>query len=397
MNEHTNSKVPQIRFKGFSGEWVEKKPGELCDLFTDGDWIESKDQSASGIRLLQTGNVGVNEFIDKADKARWISLDTFERLKCEEVFPGDILISRLPEPAGRACIVPKLSHRVITAVDCTIVRTAKSCDPAFLVQHLSLDSYFETINNYLGGGTRQRISRSALGEILIQIPKFEEQQKIGTYFRELDRLIGLHQRKHDKLVTLKKAMLQKIFPQPGATIPEIRFKGFSGGWMEIQLGNVCLIRTGKKDADEGAADGLYPFFTCADNHIYSHSFSFDTEAILIAGNANVGQTKYYQGKFEAYQRTYVLTDFSDINTRYLYTILDAKLQESLQKQVQVSAMSYIKLPMLNEFSLAVPPTIEEQKKIGTYFHTLDSLISQHALQLEKLKQIKSACLEKMFV
>ena len=203
--------TPEIRFKGYSGDWVTKKLGDLCDLFTDGDWIESKDQSASGIRLLQTGNVGINAFIDKADKARWISLDTFERLKCEEVFDGDILISRLPEPAGRACIVPKLSHRAITAVDCTIVRTSKSCDPAFLVQHCSLDSYFETVNNYLGGGTRQRISRSVLGKFFIQTPKFEEQQKIGTYFRTLDELISKHTIQLQKLQQIKSACLEKMF------------------------------------------------------------------------------------------------------------------------------------------------------------------------------------------
>lgn len=203
--------APEIRFKGFSGAWDKKRLGELCDLFTDGDWIESKDQSSSGIRLLQTGNVGVNEFIDKADKARWISLNTFDRLKCEEVFAGDILISRLPEPAGRACIVPKLSHRVITAVDCTIVRTSKCCDPAFLVQHCSLDSYFETVNNYLGGGTRQRISRSVLGKFVIQIPKFEEQQKIGTYFRTLDELITKHATQLQKLQQIKSACLEKMF------------------------------------------------------------------------------------------------------------------------------------------------------------------------------------------
>ncbi len=203
--------IPEIRFKGFSGDWVESKLSELCDLFTDGDWIESKDQSASGIRLLQTGNVGVNEFIDKADKARWISLDTFERLNCEEVFAGDILISRLPEPAGRACIVPKLSHRVITAVDCTIVRTTKNCDPLFLVQHCALDSYFQTVKNYLGGGTRQRISRSALGNFFIQVPKFEEQQKIGTYFRTLDALMSKHATQLQKLQQIKSACLEKMF------------------------------------------------------------------------------------------------------------------------------------------------------------------------------------------
>ncbi|GAA5166261.1 restriction endonuclease subunit S [Viridibacterium curvum] len=203
--------IPEIRFKGFSGEWVDKTLVELCDLFADGDWIESKDQSPSGIRLLQTGNVGINQFIDKADKARWISIDTFERLKCEEVFAGDILISRLPEPAGRACIVPKLLHRVITAVDCTIVRTTKICDPAFLVQHCSLDSHFETVKDFLGGGTRQRISRSALGKFVVKVPEFEEQKQIGNYFRTLDGLITKHATQLQKLQQIKSACLEKMF------------------------------------------------------------------------------------------------------------------------------------------------------------------------------------------
>jgi len=203
--------APEIRFKGFSGDWAEKNLAELCDLFTDGDWIESKDQSTSGIRLLQTGNVGVNQFIDKEEKARWISLDTFSRLKCTEVFAGDILISRLPEPAGRACIAPQISHRAITAVDCTIIRTGINCDSAFLVQYLALDSYFDEVNNYLGGSTRQRISRSALGRFTVKIPKFDEQQKIGAYFRNLDTLITQHATQLQKLQQIKSACLEKMF------------------------------------------------------------------------------------------------------------------------------------------------------------------------------------------
>jgi len=203
--------VPEIRFKGFSGEWVEERLLDLCDLFADGDWIESKDQTFCGIRLLQTGNVGVNEFLEKGDKARWISADTFERLNCQEVLAGDILISRLPDPAGRACIVPKLSNKAITAVDCTIIRVSKCFDPSFLVQHFSLDSYFEKVKNYLGGGTRQRISRSVLGEFLIQVPTLEEQQKIGTYFRTLDELITKYATQLQKLRQIKSACLEKMF------------------------------------------------------------------------------------------------------------------------------------------------------------------------------------------
>ena len=95
---------------------------EVCDVFGDGDWIESKDQSDGGIRLIQTGNVGVGVFKDRIEKARWISEDTFKRLRCTEIREGDVLISRLPDPVGRSCLIPALEHKAITAVDCSILR-----------------------------------------------------------------------------------------------------------------------------------------------------------------------------------------------------------------------------------------------------------------------------------
>ena len=181
-------------------------------------------------------------------------------------------------------------------------------------------------------------------------------------------------------------------------VPKLRFPGFreAEGWKTEMLGRLCKIRTGKKDANEGAADGAYPFFTCAENHIYSHSYSFDAEAILIAGNANVGQTKYYNGKFEAYQRTYVLTDFTGISVSYLYAILNAKLRESLLEQVQVSAMSYIKLPMLQEYGLAVPPTPAEQQKIAECLSSVDELMAAQARKVDALKTHKKGLMQQLF-
>ena len=99
-----------------------KSIGEISAFISDGDWIESKDQSESGIRLLQVGNIGLSEFIPKDERAKYISEETYAKLNCTEIFPGDILISRLPEPVGRACIVPEGLGRCITAVDCTILR-----------------------------------------------------------------------------------------------------------------------------------------------------------------------------------------------------------------------------------------------------------------------------------
>ena len=204
--------VPEIRFEGFTDAWEKRKLESLCDLFTDGDWIEAKDQSNLGVRLVQTGNVGITQYLDKENNKKWISEEKFEKLHCKEIFQGDILVSRLPEPAGRACIMPDLGTRMITAVDCTIIRTSKDCNSKYLVQYLSTPSYFKIVNSFLGGGTRQRISRGNLSTINIPIPVcLAEQEKIGRYFANLDHLITLHQRKCDELQNIKKFMLQNMF------------------------------------------------------------------------------------------------------------------------------------------------------------------------------------------
>ena len=168
----------------------------MCEKFTDGDWIEAKDQSDAGIRLVQTGNIGIAEYFDKPNNKKWISAETFERLHCEEVYPNDILISRLPEPAGRACIMPDLGTKMITAVDCTIVRPAKDVSAKFLLQYLSSQAYFDEVNTCLAGGTRQRISRSNLANFDVPVPIDKaEQNEIGELLSTLDHLITLHQRK----------------------------------------------------------------------------------------------------------------------------------------------------------------------------------------------------------
>ena len=94
----------------------------ICIEIKDGDWIESKDQSEEGIRLVQTGNIGNGIYLEKNDRAKYISEYTFDSLKCTEIFEGDVLISRLPSPVGRCCLFPNIDKRAITAVDCTIVR-----------------------------------------------------------------------------------------------------------------------------------------------------------------------------------------------------------------------------------------------------------------------------------
>lgn len=167
----------------------ERPLAAVCDVFADGDWIESKDQSTTGIRLVQTGNVGDGVFKDRRDKARWIDEGTFSRLNCTEVVPGDILFSRLPDPVGRACMVPDTGDRMITAVDCTIARPSeKVVDREFMVLFASSSRYFAQVRSMITGTTRDRISRKNLGDVPMPVPTLTEQKELVLKAREIDDL-----------------------------------------------------------------------------------------------------------------------------------------------------------------------------------------------------------------
>jgi len=170
----------------FSGEAKQVRLDELCLHFGDGDWIESKDQSENGIRLIQTGNVGKGEYKDRDDKARYISEETFIKLDCTEVFPGDILISRLPDPIGRACIVPEMP-KSITAVDCTIVRLKPEILSTYFVNFTQTPMYTTQIDSYTTGSTRKRISRANLGSVIVPVSDLSRQERFVLIAKQSEK------------------------------------------------------------------------------------------------------------------------------------------------------------------------------------------------------------------
>jgi len=158
--------------------WKREVLKNACRVFTDGNWIQSKDQSTGGIRLVQTGNIGFGYFKNKEDKSRFISEETFERLKCTEILPGDLLVSRLPDPVGKSCIIPDLNIKMITGVDCTIIRPKDYLLSDYLGYFQMSNEYLKDVQSRVSGTTRSRISRKKLGLIEIPIPSLQEQKQI---------------------------------------------------------------------------------------------------------------------------------------------------------------------------------------------------------------------------
>lgn len=196
-------------------EYERVKFKKISTLFADGDWIEIKDQSNDGIRLVQTGNIGNGYYIDKEAHSRYVSEETFLRLNCTEILPGDILISRLPDPVGRGCILPDGIGKAITAVDCTIVRLMDMVEPEYLIGFTQTDLYRSQIESAKTGTTRKRISRKNLEKVLIPVPPIEKQMVFVELIKESDKSKFALQEAIKDLDTLSKKIIAENLIQVG--------------------------------------------------------------------------------------------------------------------------------------------------------------------------------------
>ena len=360
----------------------------LCDKFTDGDWIEAKDQSSSGVRLIQTGNVGVAEYFDKSNNKKWVSKDTFEALHCEEVFEGDILISRLPEPAGRACIVPYLGTKMITAVDCTIVRVSENTSNEFLLQFLSSQKYFDEVNTCLAGGTRQRISRSNLANFDVPMPtEKSEQVAIGSFFTNLDRLITLHQCKYNYLLRLKDCIFSIIVKTT---------------WEQCKLGKICSVLMCHRIFKEQTSEtGDIPFYKIGtfgaepDAFIsrelfeeYKSKYPYPQKGdILISASGSIGRTLEFTGDSEYFQDSNIVWLNHDERLSNLFL----KCFYSVVKWDGIEGSTIKRLYNDNILKTVIcMPSVSEQEYVGIFFENLDNLITLHQCKLKLLKKIKQS-------
>jgi len=229
------------------GQWPRLPVAKTYPLFTDGNWIETKDQAPEGIRLVQTGNVGNGEFKDRRDKARFISDETFNRLKCQEVLPGDCLISRLPDPVGRACIIPDTGDKMISAVDCSILRfKATDLLPEFFCYYSQSAEYLAAVEHKCTGATRKRISRKNLGQVQIPLPPLPEQKRIVAILDEafagIDAAIANTEKNLANARELFESTLNAVFTRKGE------------GWVEKTVGELadhCLGKMLDKQKNKG--------------------------------------------------------------------------------------------------------------------------------------------------
>jgi type I restriction enzyme S subunit len=205
----------KARLPGFSRKWEVRTLFELAEckkeFFDDGDWIESEHITTEGIRLIQTGNIGIGSFVEKEDK-KYINEASFSSLRCKQLKQGDLLICRLAEPAGRACVLGDIGEeRIVTSVDVTIFRPPPElADRTFLVQAFSTADWFRAVSDRSGGTTHKRISRGALGRLSINLPPVPEQSAIARVLSDMDAELSVLEARRDKTRNIKQAMMQEL-------------------------------------------------------------------------------------------------------------------------------------------------------------------------------------------
>ena len=388
------SSTPAIRFKGFTDTWEQRKLGdniiEYTETTTKNNQYPPLTSSRKGI-FLQTEYFAGNQIASDDNTGYNIvpyGYFTYRHMSDDEIFHFNI--NDIVENGIVSTLYP-------------VFTTDENLDSRYLQYQLNYGYEFAKFAILQKqGGSRTYMYLNKLKQLYLTMPKsVEEQNAISAFFMSLDHLITLHQRKYDKLTNVKKSMLEKMFPKNGSNVPEIRFKGFTEAWEQRKLGDIFKYEQ--------------PQAYIVESTEYDDRFQIP---VLTAGQSFVlGYTDEDFGIKNANPRNPVVI-FDDFTTSSHYVDFPFKVKSSAMKLLSLvngkddihcaynvlqnigyEPVSHERqwISTFAKFNVYMPQNSAEQKCIGDYFANLDNLITLHQRELEKLKNLKKACLEKMFV
>ena len=408
--------APEIRFEGFTGPWEQRKLGELVSEISTGRSVNSDDSirgvpgNQEGAFVLKTSCVSSDRF-DPSERKKVVADET-SLVSCPAVADA-IIVSRMntPERVGACGYV------------------FSSCENTYLPDRLWRLMISEGVLPYvvylslIQPGVRQRVKGMSTGTsgsmhnipqksflgLWMSIPStLPEQRAIGAFFRELDDLIALHQRKYDKLCTVKKSMLDKMFPKPGETEPEIRFEGFTDPWEQRKLGEIFEEYSEKNRADLPPLTIIQGGGTVYRDES-NRNLQFDKNSLSNYKAVNpddfIVHLRSFEGGLEKATYCGLISpayhtfhgDGIDSDFYYLYfrskRFIDTDLKPHVYgirdgRSIDIDGMKTIPIPWT---------TVDEQRAIGGFYNSLDSLITLHQRKLELLRNIKKSLLDRMFV
>lgn len=385
---------PEIRFKGFTDDWEQRKLGEVCQI-TMGQSPKGSTYSAEpSTYILVQGNADL--------KDGWVCPRVWTTQKTKAAEAGDFIMS-VRAPAGA---MGKTAYNVVLGRGVAGIKGNE-----FIYQTLvkmDADGYWKKLS---AGSTFESINSDAITNADISLPQnVDEQEKIGFYFSRLDHLITLHQRKCDEVKTLKKYMLQKMFPQNGMNVPEIRFSGFTDVWEQRKLGEVI-----EDYVEKTTVENQYPVLTSSQQMgivLQDDYFSGDR----VSQSGNIGYFVIPRGYFAYRSRSdndvfvfnrndcidkgsisyfYPVFKPSGVDSDFLLRRLNYGLETQLKIASEGTGQHVLSLKKFKNMT-ALFPSINEQRKIGEYFTRLDHLITLHQRKCDELRKMKKFMLQNMF-
>lgn len=414
-NMEQKKQTPQVRFKGYADTWEQRKLSELAEkTYGGGTPATSNEVFWNGnIPWIQSSDV-VDGKLFGVESRKHITQEGLNNSATQLVPPNSIaIITRVG--VGKLAFMP---FAYTTSQD-FLSLSKLNTEPFFTVY--ACYKKLQSELNAVQGTSIKGITKDELLAKIIMVPQYAEQKQIGVFLRNLDNFITLHQRKYNKLLNLKKAMLEKMFPQNGSLYPEIRFKGFTDAWEPHKLSNFGKATAGTSIESEFSEQGVYKVISIGsysedsiyrDQGIRAVKSDKTVNRILNKGDITmilndktasgniIGRVLLIEksGVYVYNQRTErIEVDNEYYDSQFIYTMLNApEIRDKIIKQSQGNTQIYVNWTSVSQTDYLVPQ-IEEQIKIGEYFKNLDNLITLHQCKLEKLKQIKKSCLEKMFV
>ena len=403
------NKTPAVRFIGFAEDWEQRKLGELGTITTG-----------------NTPSTSIPDYYSD-DGIVWVTPTDI----CENItFESARKLSDLGQQVGR--VVPK--NTILVTCIASIGKNTmlgntgsfnqqingltpneNKYDPYFLLTESALWS--AKMKGSAASGTMQIVNRTEFSELKTWLPSLIEQQAIGAFFKQLDNLITLHQRKYDKLTNVKKSMLEKMFPKNGSNIPEIRFKGFTDAWEQRKLGDISSLITKGTTPKDKSGTGEVNFIKVENINDFSGNIVSMSKISLEEHQGYLKRSQLQEGDIlfsiagtlgrvtsvnkailpANTNQALSIIRLKEGNLEYVKTCLKGNVvADFIRKNPTIGAQPNLSLEQVSNLEIEIPSEAE-QEKIGLYFSNLDNLITLHHRKLEKLEQIKQAMLHKMFV
>ena len=402
--------TPALRFKGFTYTWEQRK---LSDQFSD-FIVPMRDKPKKfGGNIPWTRIEDIEgKYLNGSLSGQFVSKDTIKQMNLK-IIPKDSLIVSSSATFGVVAIITQdlITNQTFIGL---VPNDKETLDFWYTFFHSNEARNYMRLQS--AGSTIFYIAREHFEKMPIIIPFKDEMITIGKYFSNLDRLITLHQRKYDKLTNMKKSMLEKMFPKNGANVPEIRFKGFTDAWEQRKLGEIADIVGGgtpstlNPDYWDGDIDWYAPAEISDQIYVNSSQRKITEEGyenssakflppgtVLFTSRAGIGKTAILARKGCTNQGFQSIVPHKDKLDSYFIFSRTKELKSYGELVGAGSTFVEVSSKQMASMELMIPQSMAEQQKIGSYFRNLDRLITLHQRELEKLKNLKKACLEKMFV